>query len=82
MVLLRVVGDQIIDGTHIFQLGQKSFGHGRIHGIQNSGLLAALNEISVVAGSIRKWDQRIEQPPVPIHTTQSGNVLGYVSRFH
>ena len=60
MVLFRMLRDDVIDLRDALKLCQEFIGHGGINRVQQSRLLTAFNEISVIAGSVRKGDKRVK----------------------
>jgi len=67
MVLLGIMRDDKVDFAHTVQLRHRFIGHGRIDRVQQSGLLAAFNQISIVRRAIWKRDEGIKKTPVPIN---------------
>ncbi len=56
MVLFGMLGDDVVDLLYAqsTQVAQQHTGHGFVHGVNKCRLLAALDQIGVVAGSFRQ----------------------------
>jgi hypothetical protein len=79
VVLLGVVSDDIVDLCNVLELGEQHTHLLRIDGVYQGCFLASLNQVGVVARAVRKRDQRVEQPPVPIHGTHPIDLLSDLS---
>jgi len=75
MVLLGVMGDDIVKLRDISQLRHQGLRQRGVDRVQESGLGAAFNQVRIVGGAVRKRNQRVEQPPVPIDGPQPMNPL-------
>ena len=82
MVLFGVMGDDVVELFNPFKLREQHGGLGGIHGIDENGLAGAFNEIGVVAGTIRKRDEGVEKPPVPVNGAYPEYPLHNLFRVH
>ena len=82
VVLLGVMGDDEVDLRDVRELRQEHVDLRRVDGVQQRRLLAALDEVGVVARPVGKRDQGVEQAPVPIDGAQGVYPVGDLPRLH
>jgi hypothetical protein len=68
VVLLSVVADQVIDLLHVVlgQVGQQFAVLGRVYRFHQRGLLAAPDQVGIIAGAVGQRYQLVKEPPVPV----------------
>ena len=84
MVRFGMIGDDVVqplDAQQI-QVIQQYFRHFTVDRINQNGLFAALDKISVITGAIRQRNERIKETPVPIDSSDGINPRNKLSRFH
>ena len=82
MVLLRVVGDDIVDPVHILEIALEHMDLGRLHRVDESDLVPAADEIGIVARAVGQGDEAVEQPAVKVRGANVQDVGNDLSGFH
>ena len=84
VIELGVVGDDIVDRLDAGRLqgGDELRGLGRVDGVDQGGLLAALDQIGIVAGAVGQRNQLVEQLAVPVVGAQRIDVVFDLHRDH
>ena len=82
VVLLGVVGDHVVDPRHVGELRQEDLGEGRVDGVDERRLVAAEDEVDVVARAVGEGDERVEEPPVPVDRADERDPVGDPASLH
>ncbi len=82
VVLLGVIGDEIVDLRDVLQIGLEDGELGRLDGVDEGGLVAASDEIGVIARAVGQRDEGVEEPAVEIGGADVEDVGDDLSGFH
>jgi hypothetical protein len=82
LVLLRVIGDDVIDPRHILEIGLEDKDLGRLDGIDEGDPVAAAHEVGVVARAVGQRDEAVEQPAVEIRSADVKDIGNDLSGLH
>ncbi len=82
VVLLRVMGDYVVDARHVCQLGEEFVHHGWVNRIEQSYFVRAVDQVCVIGGAVGQRDERIEEAPIPVHCSHPTDTTSYISMIH